>query len=135
METPLLFPAVTSLYAGILALLFAALSIWVVVGRVQTDTMQGSGSDALARRIGAQGNFAQYVPFALLLMGLLEASGAGHALIHGLGLVLLLSRLAHPFGMLAPNKSPQQYVCRGGGIFTTLGVIAVAALALIARAS
>ena len=129
------FPAITSLYAGILALVFVALSVWVVIGRTQTDTLQGSGGDALARRIGAQGNFAQYVPYALLLMGLLEASGASHALIHGLGLVLLVSRLLHPVGMLAPKNSPQQFVCRGGGILSTFAVLLVAALTLIARAS
>ncbi len=129
------FPAITSLYAGVLALIFVGLSGWVVAGRMQTDTLQGSGGDALSRRIGAQGNFAQYVPFALLLMGLLEASGASHTLIHGLGLVLVVSRLLHPVGMLAPKNSPQQYVGRGGGILSTLVVILVAALALIARAS
>ena len=129
------FPAITSLYAGLLAILFVALSAWVVAGRVQTDTLQGGGSDALQRRIGAQGNFAQYVPYALLLMGLLEASGASHGLIHGLGIVLLVARLLHPFGMYAPKNSPQQFACRGGGIMSTFAVILVAAVALIARAS
>ena len=128
------FPAITSIYAGLLALELVALSGWVVAGRVQMDVMQGDGGkEALARRIRAQSNFAEYIPFALLLLALLEASGAAHVLIHVLGIVLLVARLLHPFGMLAPKNSPQQYVCRGGGIMATFLVMVVAAVALIVR--
>ena len=72
-------------------------------------------------------------PFALLLLALLEASGSSHLLIHVLGIILLVARVLHPFGMMAPKNSPQQFACRGGGIFSTFGVMLVAAIALLVR--
>ena len=130
----MIFPSITAAYAAILAILFVAMSGWVVVGRLQTDALFGDGgNDGMLRRARAQGNFAEYVPYALLLIALLEAGGAGHVLVHLLCLVLLAARLAHPFGMLAPKNSPQQFACRGGGIVATFAVLLVAAVALLVR--
>ncbi len=128
----MIFPSITAAYAAILGLVFVAISGWVVAGRVGMDTLQGDGGhDGLQRRIRSQGNFAEYVPYALLLIALLEGRGAGHVLIHLLCLVLLAARLAHPVGMFAPKNSPRQFACRGGGIIATLGVLLVAAVALL----
>ena len=128
------FPAITATYAALLAIIFVVMSGWVVAGRVRMDTLQGDGGhDALQRRIRSQGNFAEYVPYALLLIGLLEASGASHGLIHILCIVLLAARLAHPFGMFAPENSPRQFACRGGGIVATFAVILIAAVVLLFR--
>ncbi|AWN43022.1 MAPEG family protein [Methylobacterium durans] len=128
------FPAITAFYAALLALLFVGLSGWVVAGRLSSDVLHGDGGDAeLQKRIRCQGNFAEYVPFALLLIALLEASGGSLALVRGLLVVLLLARLLHPVGMLAPKNAPRQFACRGGGIVATFGVTAVAALALLVR--
>lgn len=130
----MLFPLITSFYAGLFAIIFVALSGWVVGGRVQKQTLFGdNGDDALTRRIRSHGNFAEYVPFALLLIGLLEASGASRVLIQVLCIVLLVARLLHPVGMFAPENSPQQFACRGGGILTTFLVILVAGLVLLVR--
>ena len=128
------FPAITSAYAALLAITFVAISGWVVAGRLQTDTLQGDGGhDDLTRRIRSHGNFAEYVPYALLLIALLEASGASHVLIQVLCLVLLVSRLLHPIGMFAPPNSPRQFACRGGGILSTMLVMLVAAVTLLIR--
>ncbi|WP_336485820.1 MAPEG family protein [Methylobacterium nigriterrae] len=128
------FPAITAFYAGLLALLYLGLSGWVVATRLSADVLHGAGGDPdLEKRIRIQGNFGEYVPLALLLVALLEAGGGGPVLVRALLLVLLAARLMHPFGMLAPKNSPQQFACRGGGIVATFGVIAVAALALLLR--
>ena len=130
----MVFPAVTSAYAALFAILLVGLSAWVVAGRLHTDVLHGDGgSDPLKRRIRAQANFAEYVPFALLVIALLEASGASRGLIQVLCLVLLVGRSLHPIGMLAPKNSPQQYVCRGGGIMSTFLIMSVAAIALLVR--
>ena len=128
------FPAITSFYAALLAITFVLISGWVVAGRVQTDTLHGDGGrDDLARRIRSQGNFAEYVPYALLMIALLEASGASRILVQALCLVLLVARLLHPIGMLAPKNSPRQFACRGGGIISTFAVLLVASVALMIR--
>ena len=59
----MIFPAITSVYAAILAIMFVLISGWVVARRLQTDTLHGDGgSNALVRRIRSQGNLAEYVP-------------------------------------------------------------------------
>jgi uncharacterized membrane protein YecN with MAPEG domain len=131
----MIFPAITAFYAGLFALLYVGLSGWVIAGRVSSNTLHGDGGNAsLEKRIRTQGNFGEYVPFALLLVALLEAGGGGPALVRGLLIVLLIARLLHPFGMFARANSPAQFGCRGGGVLATLAVIAVAAFALILRA-
>ena len=129
-----MFPSITAVYAALLALLFVALSLWVIMKRVSSGTMQGDGhQDDLSRRIRSHGNFAEYVPLALLLIALLEASGAAQGLIQALGGLLLIARLAHPFGMTAPVKSPRELACRGGGAIGTVLVTVIAAFALLVR--
>jgi uncharacterized protein len=128
------FPALTSLYAALLALVFAALSIWVVAGRAQFRVNHGDGgNEDLNRRIRAHANFAEYVPLILLLVALLEAGGAGRGTVHALLLPLLVARLMHPIGMVAPVGSRQQGVFRGVGASATLLILVVSAVLLLVR--
>ncbi|GJD52736.1 hypothetical protein OPKNFCMD_5503 [Methylobacterium crusticola] len=130
----MIFPATTAFYAALFALLYVGLSAWVVATRVSADVLHGDGGDdELEKRIRAQGNFGEYVPLALLLVTLLEAGGSSSTLVRTLLPILLVARILHPVGMLAPKNSLQQYVCRGGGIIATFLVIAVAAVALLLR--
>ena len=129
------FPQVTALYAGLFGLLAVALGAWVIAGRVAHRVHHGDGGlEAVNRRIRAHANFAEYVPLALIVIGLLEASGAGRGTLHALLAPLLLARLAHPVGMLAPVGSPRQFACRGVSALVTLVVIAAASLLLLLRA-
>src|SRR3954449_9086648 len=85
------FPASTAYYAGLLALIYAGLSAWVVAGRLSSNVLHGDGGDsALLKRIRSHGNFAEYVPLTLLLIALLEANGAGYALVRMLLLILFI---------------------------------------------
>jgi uncharacterized protein len=130
----MVFPAVTSVYAAILALLFAGLSIWVIAGRARFRVNHGDGGqDELNRRIRAHGNFAEYVPLILLLVALNEADGASHGTVHLLLLPLLLARLMHPIGMVAPIGSKQQGIFRGAGATVTLLILIVSAVVLLVR--
>ena len=130
------FPATTAFYAGLFALIYVGLSAWVVATRVSDDVLHGDGgNETLEKRIRIQGNFGEYVPFALLLIALLEAGGSGQAFVKSLLIVLLVARVLHPFGMLAPKNSVQQYACRGGGILASLLVMVIAAGALLLRAN
>ncbi len=87
---------ITMVYAGSLGLLMAVLSIRVPMRRGQLDVPYGDGGDeALATRIRAFGNFTEYVPMLLILMGLLESSGTSPFALHGLGIGALSMRLLH----------------------------------------
>jgi uncharacterized protein len=130
------FPATTAFYAGLLALLYLGLSGWVIASRVSENVLFGDGGDgAVLKRIRSHANFAEFVPLVLLLVGLLEAGGAGHGLVQGLLLALLVGRILHPVGMFAPPNSPRQFACRGGGIVLTLAVLGIAAIALLLRSA
>lgn len=128
------FPTVTATYAALFGLLFFVLSAWVIAGRGKFRTHHGDGGqDRLQRRIRAHSNFAEYVPLILLLTALLEASGAGRTVVHALLAPLLVARLAHPLGMLAPVASLQQFALRGTGAVVTMVVLFAASAMLLAR--
>ena len=130
----MLFPATTAFYAALLALQYLGLTAWVVAGRVSGDILFGDGgNNTLIRRVRSHGNFAEYVPLAVGLIAFYEAGGGTHWIVQTLLILLLVARIAHPIGMMAPKNSPQQFACRGGGLVTTTLVIAVAAVLLLLR--
>jgi uncharacterized membrane protein YecN with MAPEG domain len=130
----MLFPAVTSAYAALLALLYLVLTAWVTAGRAKYRVHHGDGGHPdLNRRIRAHANFAEYVPLTLLLAALLEAAGTGRGTLHALLLPLLLARVLHPIGMVAPEMSVRQFSCRGVGAFVTWLVLLAAAVLLLVR--
>lgn len=89
---------ITSLYAGLSALLFLALSVRVVQGRSgpQGVGLGDGGNAGLLRRIRGHGNFAEYTPLSLILLGILELGGTLPVwLLHLLGLTLVVARVLH----------------------------------------
>jgi uncharacterized membrane protein YecN with MAPEG domain len=95
---------ITALYAALLGVLFIFLSLMVSKNRLRAHVSLGDGGDeGLVQTIRAQGNFAEYVPMALLLLGLVEVQGAAAGLVHGLGAALLLGRLMHAWGITQPK--------------------------------
>ena len=67
----------TPLYAGLLALLFVALSARVIVQRRRAHVSVGDGNDqSLRQKMRVHANFAEYTPIGLVLLGLTELQGA-----------------------------------------------------------
>jgi uncharacterized membrane protein YecN with MAPEG domain len=123
---------ITALYAGIQALLGFALSSGIGPTRVKLGISMGDGGNPdLLLKIRRHGNWAETVPLALLLIGLLELNGAGSTLLHGLGATLLVARIAHPIGLKTDKVNDPLRI--GGAVLTGL-VTAVAAIALIVKA-
>jgi uncharacterized membrane protein YecN with MAPEG domain len=117
---------VTAFYASLLAALYLALSVRVIGWRRQRRVELGHGEDGqLLRRMRVHANFAEYVPFALLLMALAEYITAPRLLIHLVGLSLVTGRLLHAYGL---SQTPHILRYRAWGITLTLGAIALAAL-------
>jgi uncharacterized membrane protein YecN with MAPEG domain len=121
---------ITGLYAAPLALLFIALSIRVIGARRRHRIGLGTGHPAVERAARAQANCAEYAPFGVILLGLLEGLGLPAVALHGLGLALLAGRAAHGFGI---SRAPEDFRFRVTGMaltFTMLGLAAVALLGL-----
>ena len=70
-------PFVVPFYAGIFALIYIFLGMRASRLRTGANTMIGHGNDPrLERAIRAHGNFGEYVPFILLMLGFAEFPAA-----------------------------------------------------------
>ncbi len=87
---------ITSFYAAVFGLVLVPLTLAVGLRRIKTRIPFLAGSDeTLLRRTRAHANFLEYVPFALLLMGLAELNAASATFMHAVGATLLLARTVH----------------------------------------
>ncbi|HEY0179642.1 MAG TPA: MAPEG family protein [Dokdonella sp.] len=68
---------ITPFYAGLLGLLYLALTFRVVGGRVGkgAPSLGDGGNHAMFRAIRGHANFNEYVPLILLMMAMLEVGG------------------------------------------------------------
>ena len=123
---------VTPLYAGLLALLYLALSYRVVQMRGKGMPSLGDGGiDALQRRIRGHGNFAEYVPLLLLMLGSLELGQLPASWLHALGATLLVARVLHG---VALSFTPGWKFGRFWGTLLTFVLLAVAGVLCLCQA-
>jgi len=101
---------VTSIIAAVLTTIFIKLSFAVIKLRRKNQVGLGSGGfDDLERAIRAQGNFAEYVPFGIILIACLELNGAPWWLVAITGITLIIGRLIHAQGI---NQPPPNFSIR-----------------------
>ncbi|MFM7403087.1 MAG: MAPEG family protein [Erythrobacter sp.] len=117
--------AVTPLYALPVAAIYLVLWFRVSAVRGATGTSIGDGGNpALLQRIRQNGNCAEWASFVLILMILAEGMGAPALYLHISGALLLIGRLAHPFGLTIDNAGhPLRYVGNGTNILATLNAM------------
>jgi uncharacterized membrane protein YecN with MAPEG domain len=97
----------------------------VLRAKKKIDYLDG-GDKELGRAIRAQGNFIEYVPMALALMGLIELMGARHWIVYTFGAVLLVARLAHAWSIYS-----SVFPARVAGTSATWLLLAVGGLAVL----
>ena len=115
-----------ALYVGLFGILMIVLSLRVSFVRRDARVPVGDGdNEVLLRRIRAHGNFVEFVPIALLLLALAEHTGMGSLLIHLFGIVLLVGRISHAYGISQTNEV---FIFRMVGSLATLTVIAILSL-------
>ena len=94
---------ITSIIAAALTMIFIRLSFNVISLRRKNKVGLGHGGhEDLERAIRAQGNFAEYVPFGIILIACLELNGAPWWLVVILGIALIVGRLIHAKGINVP---------------------------------
>ena len=126
--TPIVVPG----YAALFALIFVLLAINVMRLRQKYRVSLGAGGHRdLERAQRVHANFAEYVPFAILLLAFMEMQRQSIFVIHVLAIILLVGRLIHVYGI---GRDPENMTCRGLGILSTLIVLLVAALFLLVNA-
>jgi len=94
---------VTSIIAVVLTGMLIKLSLAVIAMRRKNKVGLGSGGhEDLERAIRAQGNFAEYVPFGLILLACLELNGAPWWLVAIPGVAFIIGRAIHAKGIHTP---------------------------------
>ncbi|MGE5540487.1 MAG: MAPEG family protein [Gemmatimonas sp.] len=120
---------IASFYAGLCGVLFLVLSALVIRERVKFTIYLGDGDREHARRlIRVHGNFAEYVPLALILLFAAETSGAPNWLIHLAGSSLVVGRVLHALGLGRSSKWSAGRFIGTNLTFLAIGIGAVLAL-------
>lgn len=123
---------ITFTYAGIAALWFVVLSIRVIALRGNPIfsflAFNNSGESTLNRAIRAHGNFAEYAPFILFMMYMLENNSSPNLLIHVIGMTLIIGRFMHGicFGFMESSMP-----LRIGGTALTLTALITSGVSLL----
>ena len=116
----------TSVIASVLTIIFVRLSFAVIRLRRKNKVGLGSGGhEELERAIRAQGNFAEYVPFGIMLIACLEINGAPWWLVAVPGITLIAGRLIHAKGINVPPPDFSQRVLGMKFTFNTLIALVV----------
>ena len=106
---------VTMIYAGLLSLLFIYLAFQTAMSRDENSSV-GEGTGELLKKSRVLGNLAEHAPLMLVMMMLLEGDDSSKFFIHFLGLLFLLCRLAHVYGILYQDGfGPKENPARTGG--------------------
>lgn len=121
--------SIVPIYASLLAFLFFALSVRVIRQRGSLRVALGDqGHASLIRAIGVHANFAEYVPFTLLLLAFAEMQNLRAGFLHFLCVVLLLGRLSHAYGV---SQAKEDLRFRVAGMLATFFVMIATALYLL----
>lgn len=117
---------VTPLYALPVAAIY--LISWFRVSSVRSEarvSFGDGGNPVLLQRIRQHGNCAEWSAFVLILMILAEGMGTPAIWLHISGALLLVGRLAHPFGLVPDNAGhPLRYVGNGTNLLAALNAMA-----------
>jgi uncharacterized membrane protein YecN with MAPEG domain len=120
---------VTALYAGLMGLWLLGLSFEVMRRRRRHDVSVGDGGvGTLELAMRAHGNACEYMPVALILLGLAEGLGAPGWVLHMSGLMLVAGRLLHGGYFLVGARLLS---LRIAGMLLTIGMIGLLALGLV----
>jgi uncharacterized membrane protein YecN with MAPEG domain len=125
---------ITSIFASLATVMYIVLACRIIAIRRSKRISLGDGADPrLETRMRQHGNFKEYVPLTLILMGLAELQGAPALLLIVLGIATLASRIAHVFG-LELMAVPIGLKLRTFGVLTCFAVLSVLVITLLSMA-
>jgi len=120
---------ITSLFAGLLTLLLMVLSYRIIRLRWRDRVGIGTGESLdLKVAVRIHGNFIEYVPLALILLGLLEMNGVSPQWLYALGGLLFVARINHAIGL---TKTAGVSIYRSIGVLGTFAMLIISAIYLL----
>jgi uncharacterized membrane protein YecN with MAPEG domain len=121
-------PTVTILYAGILGLMLLILSLNIFREWVTVAIGSREADERWKRSERAHRSFIEFVPMILLLMTLIELHGAPRSIMHAIGIVLVLARGLHAYGV---GNGKMANIVRVVGTQATFLILMICSLASI----
>jgi uncharacterized membrane protein YecN with MAPEG domain len=111
----------------------AILLIWLAVRvsrlrRGYKISVGDGGNEALLCRIRAHGNYVENMPVLLILLGLVELAGGDARILWAAGILFILSRILHAFGMDQPSPGRLRVFGIAG---SSLAIVALAIYAVV----
>ena len=120
---------ITLTIAGAAALINVWLGLRVSLLRRRHHVSVGDGgNETVMTRMRAHANFAEYTPFFLILLALVELARGTHTALWIVAILYILGRLAHVFGMDRPAPNALRV---GAMALTWLCLLGLAAYALV----
>ena len=118
---------ITLLYASILGLLSVLLANQVLYVRLRGGKEEKWRSNATER---VQANFVENVPLDLIILFIFEYSSSSNNLIHIFGILLILFRLLHAWGMSKNEGANYPRLIGAQGTFLLISVMSFASTIL-----
>ena len=117
-------PAVTMLYAGLLGILLVVLAFNVVRLRLGKKVGLGVGEGGLIEQpVRVHANFTENAPIFIWLLLVAELTGTSSGVLHSAGVVFVVARLLHAFGLSrARNRSFGRVTGSAGTMLSILGL-------------
>jgi uncharacterized membrane protein YecN with MAPEG domain len=118
---------ITALYGALLGFLLLYLAFQVVKNRQLHKSGLGHKNDDLLIAGRNHANATEYIPIALILLGLAELNGAPNDVLHIIGALFVFARVIHAWGFKVSNGT----VHKGRYWGTVITFLCLAALALL----
>ena len=123
---------ITSFYTAISAIILIFLSIKIIQNRRSSKISIGDeGNDFLQRKIRAHGNFIEYTPIFLIMLILVEMAGLNKYFIHFFGIIFMVGRASHAYGIMIAEVRAKNFLFRQAGMFCTFFCLSSLALILL----
>lgn len=101
---------ITALYAALLSLILLGLSIQVIKYRRKHTISVGDGDiPELQQARAAHSNASENSILCLILMAMVEYNGASVDFIHFIGIMLIIGRLLHAYGIMKTDFKARKH--------------------------
>jgi uncharacterized membrane protein YecN with MAPEG domain len=114
-------PQITLILSSIMGFMCVWLALQVIKNRRKHKISMGDGGiEELKKAIRAHGNFIEYVPISLILLGMSELNHANPFVVLVFAVLILLGRIFHAYAFL---KSKEHFKPRVLGMKFTLNTL------------
>ena len=121
---------ITALFAGILGIMAIVLGAGSGFIRARTGVSLGADSNNEEQLVAFRrhGNFIEWAPLFLILLGVLELNGSSTTVLYSLGGVFVVARILHPLGLNTDNAGGATRALGAAGSALTVAVASVMAI-------